>query len=237
MLAILWEGREGATHYRKTRTWTTQMGEGARKGGDAGKDDKDAGKNKGEQAEQKIWKEVFAAARPNANGFTMEEECTVERYTAVRSGMEEVYRQREANYYELHGTCQRQKNWENIRKARGKEMAEDRDSELDDYIDSEEDVPVVEDEIHPKGMMDSSNLDKVKPREGTTRAVATLHAKDSSMGLPDNVEVVDEDEENKIGKERRTHHEQRADGKVTTSGKTRSKGTEADVTTQKLQGG
>ena len=116
-------------------------------------------------------------------------------------------------------------------------MAEDRDSELDDYIDSEEDVPVVEDEIHPKDMMDSSNLDKVKPREGTTRAVATLHAKDSSMGLPDNVEVVDEEEENKIGKERRTHHEQRADGKVTTSGKTRSKGTEADVTTQKLQGG
>lgn len=40
--------------------------------------------------ENKIWKEVCAAARTIANGFTMEEECIIELYTTVRGGMEDV---------------------------------------------------------------------------------------------------------------------------------------------------
>lgn len=47
--------------------------------------------------------------------------------------------------------------------------------------------------------------------EGTTRDVATLHAGDDMMGLPEEVETVDEVEEKKGGKKRRTRQDPMVD--------------------------
>lgn len=68
--------------------------------------------------------------------------------------------------------------------GQGAKMEEDRGSELYEYIDPEEVVPVVEDDIDPTERMDSSNFAGLRERECTTRSVATLHATDGKMGCP-----------------------------------------------------
>lgn len=72
-------------------------------------------------------------------------------------------------------------------------------------------MPAVEVEIDPKDRMDSFRLGRVKEREETFRAIATLRENDSNMCLPEDVEIFDEDEEKKRGKKRRTRQEPPAD--------------------------
>lgn len=100
-----------------------------------------------------------------------------------------MYRGRAAKHYGLHDTRKQQKNWETIGKAGGEEMEEYSGGEPDDYTDAEEVVPAVEEEIHPKDGMDPSNLERVGERGAKTRAVATIHSGDDTMGIPEGVEA------------------------------------------------
>lgn len=90
-------------------------------------------------------------------------------------------------------------------------MEEDRSGELEYYADSERAVTEKDEDIRPEDRMDALTLDRVRAREGTKRAVATLHANGSNMGLPEEVELVDENKENKRGKKRRKREETPAD--------------------------
>ena len=101
--------------------------------------------------------------------------------------------------------------WANEGKARGQEMEEDSGSDMPDVEDDDEVVLVEEDDVDPKDRMDSSNLERVRPREGTARPIATPNPNDSNMGLPTEVEMVDEDEEMKRSKKRRTREEEQPD--------------------------
>ena len=116
-------------------------------------------------------------------------------------------------------------------------MDENSGSDMDDDEDGDEVIVVEDDDVDPKDRMDLFSLERVKPREGTARAVTTTNPNNSNMGRPDEVEVVDEDEVNKRCKKRRTLHERPAEMKVTNiNNQTQSKGVKKVGYTQNLPG-
>lgn len=90
-------------------------------------------------------------------------------------------------------------------------MEEESGGELEDCADREGKLTDKEDNLRPGDRMDYFPLYRVRNRKGTTRAVATLRANYSNMGLPEEVDLVDVEGENKRGKKRRTRQEPPAD--------------------------
>lgn len=103
-------------------------------------------------------------------------------------------------------------------------MEEKSGDTIQDYVGSGGDMPTVEEETDPKDRMDSFPHERVSSRKGMTRAATTPQNNDRNTGLPEKLEVINEDEERKRGNKCRTSRKHTAAGSSFTGAETQSKG-------------